>query len=458
MLRDPIPSRSTATVAHRLLIAVGLTLAAASAWAGDYVIHAGHMIDVNRGKVADAVTISVSANRITDVREGYQPPGAGQVLLDLRGQTIMPGLMDMHVHLTTEQSPGMQTEKFLMESADYAYRAEVFAERTLLAGFTTVREMGDQDRNLGASMRKAIEQHYFHGPRIFTAGKGLATTGGLADYSDALRHEYMGNPGPVEGVIDGPIDARKAVRQRYKDGADLIKINLTGPNVNRYGLPMGPQWMQDELDAVVETARDYGMTVAAHATTLEGIRRAVQAGVTSVEHGIFLDEPTARMMKDKDIALVPTMTALNWIARLAKENSADNRPGNVLVASYGDEAERAVRLARKAGVRIVFGSDAGVFPNGMNADEFTYMVHAGVPAMTAIQAATIEAARLLRIDRTAGSIEAGKWADLVAVAGDPLHDIALLKSVSFVMKDGDLYKQDGKVVMPIGDRPAAGSR
>ncbi len=444
-------------MSYRILLALGLILAAATASAGNYVIHAGHMIDVKAGNVIDSVTISVSGNHITDVRKGYQPPGEGQKLLDLRDQTVMPGLMDMHVHLTTEQSPGMQTEKFLLESADYAYRAEVFAERTLLAGFTTVREMGDQDRNLGASMRRAIEKNYFHGPRIFTAGKGLATTGGLADYSDNLRHEYMGNPGPVEGVVNGPIEARKAVRQRYKDGADFIKINLTGPNVNRYGMPMGPEWMQDELDAVVETARDYGMTVAAHATTLEGIKRAVLAGVTSVEHGIFLDEATAKMMKERGVALVPTMTALKWVARLAREDKGGSEPGNSVTAGFGDETDRTVRLARKVGVRIVFGSDAGVFPNGTNADEFVYMVNAGMPEMAAIQAATIEAANLLRIENMAGSIDAGKWADLVAVPGDPLHDIALMKSVSFVMKDGTLYKLGGKVVMPIGDMKVLGS-
>jgi len=433
-----------------------LCLASCLAWiagpaAADYVIHAGRLIDVNTGTVRDAVSITVSGDRITDVQAGYRQPADGQTVLDLRDQTVMPGLMDMHVHLTTEQSPSLHTEKFLMESADYAYRAKVFAERTLLAGFTTVREMGDQDRNLGASMRRAIEARQIHGPRIFTAGKGLATTGGLADYSNGLRHEYMGEPGPVEGVVNGPIEAREAVRQRFKDGADLIKINLTGGVINRSGIQLGPQWMQDELDAVVLTAKDYGMTVAAHAVSIEGIHRGILAGVTSIEHGTFLDEDNAKLMKQRGIALVPTMTALKYIARTVGEDEERSEIDRSMTSNMGEQIDKTLKLARKVGVWIVMGSDAGVFPNGTNADEFVNMVGAGMPEMDAIQSATIEAAKLLRIESLTGSVEAGKKADLVAVTGDPLDDIALLKSVSFVMKDGILYKQGGRVVLPIGD-------
>ncbi|MDZ4729556.1 MAG: amidohydrolase family protein [Xanthomonadales bacterium] len=437
----------------RILFTLMLCLSSSVGMAADYVLHAGSMIDVAAGRVAEEVTITVSGNRITAVEQGYRAPSGGEQLIDLKGHTVMPGLMDMHVHLTTEMSPQMFTEKFLMESADYAYRAKVFAERTLLAGFTTVREMGDQDRNLGASMKRAIAKGYIHGPRIYTAGKGLATTGGLADYSNGLRHEYMGNPGPVEGVINGPLSARQAVRQRFKDGADLIKINLTGGSINPRQVGFGPQWALDELEAVVKTAADYNMIVAAHAVSAEGIERAILAGVTSLEHGTFLDQRLARMMKEKGIAYVPTLTAIKWIGTLEDEGEE----GEVAESMSGErvdisaQIDRAFALAYKEGVWIVFGSDAGVFPNGMNANEFVYMVNAGMKPLEAIQSATIEAAKLLRIEESVGSIETGKLADIVAVQGDPLADIAVMKSVSFVMQDGIVYKQDGAVVMPIGN-------
>lgn len=435
----------------RVLFLAAMLVPATALAAGQHLVHAGHMIDVVSGKVAEGVTIVIDGNRITAVEPGYRQPQDGQEVIDLTDSTVMPGLMDMHVHLTTEMSPTMFTEKFLMESADYAYRAKVLAERTLLAGFTTVREMGDQDRNLGASMKRAIDKHYIHGPRIFTAGKGLATTGGLADYTNGVRHEFMGNPGPVEGVVNGPLSARQAVRQRFKDGADLIKINLTGGSLNPRQVGFGPQWRMDELEAVVETAADYNMTVAAHAVSAEGIERAILAGVTSVEHGTFLDERLAKMMKDKGIAYVPTLTAIKWIGDRSHDEGEVQESMSTQTVDVAKRIDESFRLAREAGVWIVFGSDAGVFPNGTNAQEFVYMVNDGMPPLEAIQASTIEAAKLLRAEDRLGSIEAGKFADLVAVKGDPLSDIGLLKTISFVMKDGLVYKRDGAVVMPIGD-------
>jgi imidazolonepropionase-like amidohydrolase len=435
----------------RVIILLACLLQSSLALSAQYLLQAGHMIDVVDGKVLKEVTITVDGNRITAVQPGYINPGDGQMVVDLRDHTVMPGLMDMHTHLTTEVSTGLFTEKFLMESADYAYRAQVYAGRTLLAGFTTVRDMGDQDRNLGAAMRRAIDSHYIHGPRIYTAGKGLATTGGLADPTNGLRHEFMGSPGPVEGVVDGPISARQAVRQRYKDGANLIKINLTGGAITPSQTSLAPQWQQDELDAVVQTAGEYGMTVAAHAYSAEGIRRAIVAGVNSIEHGDFMDEELAGMMKAQQVAFVPTMTASKWSARKAREQKEVAKDVREEMADMGNQIDRTFAMAYKKGVWIVFGSDSGVFPHGMNADEFGYMVAAGMQPLEAIQSSTIEAAKLLRIEKSLGSIEPGKLADLVAVRGDPLADISLMKNVSFVMKDGAIYKQDNKVAMPIGD-------
>jgi imidazolonepropionase-like amidohydrolase len=438
-----------------VMTTLALLLHSSAALSAQYLLLAGHMIDVKEGKVLDEVTITVVGNRITAVEPGYTTPGEGQRVVDLRNSTVMPGLMDMHTHLTTEVSPGLFTEKFLMESADYAYRAGLYAERTLLAGFTTVRDMGDQDRNLGAAMRRAIDLHYIHGPRIYTAGKGLGTTGGLADPTNGLRHEFMGSPGPVEGVVDGPLAARQAVRQRYKDGANLIKINLTGGAITPSQTSLGPQWQQDELNAVVQTAADYNLTVAAHAYSAEGIRRAIVAGVNSIEHGDFMDEELAGMMKEQHIAFVPTMTASKWSARMAKEQKEVAADVREEMARMGDQIDKTFAMAYKKGVWIVFGSDSGVFPHGMNADEFGYMVAAGMSPLEAIQSSTIEAAKLLRIDQSLGSIEPGKLADLVAVHGDPLADISLMKTISFIMKDGAIYKEDNRVVMPIGDHRAS---
>jgi imidazolonepropionase-like amidohydrolase len=436
----------------KIMAALVLLLPSSVAFPEEYVLHVGRMVDVIEGRITEAATITIAGTRITAVEPGFQAPGNAQKLVDLRDYTVMPGLMDMHTHLTTEVSPQLFTEKFLLESADYAYRAKVFAERTLLAGFTTVRDMGDQDRNLAAAMRRAVDLHYIHGPRIYTAGKGLATTGGLADPTNGLRHEFMGSPGPVEGVVNGPLSARQAVRQRYKDGADLIKINLTGGAITPSQTSIGPQWQQDELDAVVQTAADYSMTVAAHAHSAEGIKRAVLAGVTSVEHGSFMNEEVAALMKKHGTAYVPTLTAIKWSSRNAREGRETAESIRGQMATLDEEIDETFAMAYEKGVWIVFGSDAGVFPHGMNADEFVYMVNAGMPALAAIQSATIEAAKLLRIEQSLGSIEPGKLADLVAVRGDPLTDISLLKAVSFVMKDGVIYKENDAVVLPAGER------
>jgi len=311
--------------------------------------------------------------------------------------------------------------------------------------------VGDQDRNLGAAMRRAVDRHEIHGPRIYTSGKGLATTGGLADPSNGLRHEFMGNPGPVEGVVNGPLSARQAVRQRFKDGADLIKINLTGGAINPSQTSLGPQWQQDELDAVVQTAADYNMTVAAHAHSADGIKRGVLAGVSSIEHGTFMTDEVAELMKQRGTAWVPTMTAIKWMSRNAREERETAESVRTEMGTMGEQIDRTFSLAFKKGVWIVFGTDAGVFPHGMNAEEFLYMVNAGMQPLQAIQSATIEGAKLLRIERSLGSIETGKLADLVAVQGDPLVDISLMKRIAFVMKDGVVYKQSGEVVLPIGD-------
>ncbi|MDJ0927904.1 MAG: amidohydrolase family protein [Gammaproteobacteria bacterium] len=427
--------------ASRTGLLITLLVAALPIHAEQLLIHGGRLIDVAAGKVIDEVSVTTDGDRIASVTEGYIEPKNGQTVIDLREHTLLPGLIDTHVHLSTVISPTFFMEKFVMDSADYAFRSVSYAEQTLMAGFTTVRELGDQDYNLTIALRDAIENGYVKGPRVFTAGKGLATTGGLADPTNGLRRELMGEPGFVEGVINGPISARQAVRQRFKDGADWIKLNVTGGAINPGRGSLGVQWQQDELDAIVITAADYGMKVAAHAHTVAGIQRSVRAGVRSIEHGTFMDKATAKLMKDRGTAFVPTMTAMKWLA--APDSDADAMPAEVRekVTDVGSQIDQTVRMAYESGVWIVFGTDAGVFPHGLNGREFAYMVGAGMPPLAVIQSATIEAAKLLEMADELGTIEAGKLADLVAVRGDPLNDIALLENVAFVMKDGEVYKR-----------------
>jgi imidazolonepropionase-like amidohydrolase len=424
-------------IIHIVFALTGLT----NVLAVETVIHAGRMLDVKNSIFIKAVSISIEANKIVEVAPGYIKAPEGAKIIDLKEHSVLPGLMDMHVHLSTVLSPTFFMEKFVMDSADYAFRSVVYARDTLLAGFTTVRELGDQDHNVTIALRDAIKKGYVIGPRIHSSGKGLATIGGLADPTNGLRKEHMGEPGFVEGVINGPLSARKAVRQRYKEGADVIKLNVTGGSINQGRSGLGAQWQQDELDAVVETAKEYQMSVAAHAHTPVGIIRSVKAGVDSIEHGTFMDDEALKIMKKNRTAYVPTMTAMKWLSENAKKEN--NMPAEVRAKAenMGPKIDSTVKKAYEKGLWIVFGTDAGVFPHGINAREFEYMVGAGVPPMTAMLSATIEAAKLLRIDDHLGSIESGKLADLVAVKGDPLEDITLLQNVNFVMKDGVIYKQ-----------------
>jgi imidazolonepropionase-like amidohydrolase len=313
------------------------------------------------------------------------------------------------------------------------------AGATLMAGFTTVRDLGDNGVN-SVALRKAINEGWIPGPRIFTSGKALATTGGHADPTNALRGDYRRDPSPIEGVINGPDDARKAVRQRYKDGADLIKLTATGGVLSLAVNGQNPQFTEEELKAVVETAHDYGMIVAVHAHGTEGMRRAVAAGVDSIEHGTFMTDEVIRLMKVRGTYWVPTNMAGEWVAEKAKEKGFFPELVRPKAATIGPMMKETFARGYKAGVKIAFGTDSGVSAHGDNAREFELMVEGGMPPMEAIQSATLTAAKLLKIDDRLGTVEAGKTADLVAVAGDPLKDISLMRDVKFVMKEGKVYK------------------
>jgi imidazolonepropionase-like amidohydrolase len=401
----------------------------------------GKLVDVTSLTVREAQTVRVEENRITSVEAGYRDGQSGDTLVDLRGATCMPGLMDMHVHLVLEVSPRSQVERFTLAGTDYAIRAVANAEKTLMAGFTLVRDLGDRNYGATIALRNAIDAGIVRGPRILSAGKSIATTGGHADLTNGRKRDLSFDLGPQGGVVNGPLEAREAVRQRYKNGADLIKITATGGVLSVAKSGQNPQFMKDELEAIIATARDYGMKVAAHAHGNEGMYRAVQAGIDSIEHGTFMDERTMLLMKEKGTWYVPTITAGNWVAEKSEIPGFFPELVRPKAAAIGPLIQETFSQAYRMGVPIAFGTDTGVSAHGENAREFQLMVEAGMPPLETIRAATLYGARLAGVDAELGSIRAGKLADIVAVPGDPREDITLMSRVSFVMKDGFIYRQ-----------------
>jgi len=405
------------------------------------LIHAGRVIDGVSAESLTGRTIIVDDGRITAIESGFRKPASGDTLIDLRKSTVMPGLMDMHAHLTSQQSRTSELERFKKDAPDVAIDGVRYAERTLMAGFTTVRDLGDSFR-VSVALRNAINAGNIVGPRIFAAGKSIATTGGHADPTNGWA-DYLGGSdiGPVQGVISGPEQAAEAVRQRYKEGSDLIKITATGGVLSIAKNGLNPQFTEEEIRAIVVTARDYGFKVAAHAHGVEGMKRAVRAGVDTIEHGTFMDDETIALMKERGTWYVPTITAGRWVYDRSKEDGylpAVVRPKAALV---GPQIQGTFAKAYKAGVKILFGTDTGVSAHGDNAREFVLMVEAGMPPLEAIKSATSVAAKFLEIDDRLGSVQVGKIADLVAVPGDPLADISAMRRVNFVMKDGAVHRQ-----------------
>ncbi len=401
-------------------------------------IHCGKLIDAVSNTMLSQKTIIVEGNKIIEVKDGYITPGAADKLIDLKNYTVMPGLMDMHVHMESQTKRNAQAERLTSEPQDVAFQSVNYANTTLMAGFTTVRDLGGSRVNI--SLRNAINNGTTIGPRIYTAGKSIATTGGHADPTNGLKKEFGGDPGPIEGVVNGADDCRKAVRQRYKEGADLIKITATGGVLSQAKDGSNAQFTEEEIKAIVETAKDYGFKVAAHAHGAEGIKRAIRGGVNSIEHGTFLDDECIELFKKYGVYLVPTIIAGKSTADSAKIPGYYSAIVTPKALATGPRIQAAFAKAYKAGVKIAFGTDAGVFMHGKNYLEFQYMTEAGMPAMEAIKSATISAATLLGVENMLGTVEKDKLADIVAVDGDPLKDIAVMGKVVFVMKDGKVYK------------------
>ena len=401
-------------------------------------LQCGHLIDTAAGKTLGATTIVIEGGRVKEVASGVQAP-AGAKIIDLASQTCMPGLIDSHTHLTGETSRSGYVDKFHWNTADYVVRSTVYARRTLLAGFTTVRNLGDE-ANESVALRNAINAGIIPGPRIFTAGQPIGTTGGHADPTNGYRTDLAGDPGPTEGIINSAEDAAKAVRLHYKLGDDVIKIMPSGGVLDESSSGDNAQMTLEEIKAVVATAHDYGFTVAAHAHGAEAIRRAVIGGVDSIEHGTYMDAADMKLMVEHGTWYVPTIIAGDFAARQAKVPGYYPAQVAAKAAAIGPLIQATAGRAYKAHVKIAFGTDAAVYPHGQNAHEFELMVGAGMPPMFTIQAATISAAQLLRHDKDLGTVAAGKLADVVAVPGDPLEDISLMKRVTFVMKEGVVYK------------------
>ena len=407
------------------------------------VIHAGHLFDTASGKVLEKQSVVIEAGRVTNVESGFIGDEEDDII-DLSGSYVSPGFMDMHVHLDGELNPpASYSEEFFMNSADIALRSSIFAKRTLDAGFTTVRDLGAGDIQAIFALRDAIAKGYIDGPRIFAAGKAMATTGGHADPTNGIRADLRGDPGPKQGVINGPDDAYKAVRQRYKDGSDVVKLTVTGGVLSLAKSGDNPQFTDTELEAVVSAAKDYDFVVAVHAHGATGMKRAIRAGVDSVEHGTYMDSEAMRLMRKQGTWYVPTISAGKWVGDLAELD--DKLPPVVRpkAAAIGPQIQDTFGAAYKAGVKIAFGTDAGVSPHGANGKEFRFMAEAGMPIMETIQAATVNAAKLLRIEDELGQIAPGFHADIVAFDNNPLEDVTVLERPNFVMKAGSVFRNDG---------------
>ncbi len=403
------------------------------------VIHAGILINGESSVPSAEMSIVVEGSKIQSIETGYITPGSEDEFIDLSGYTVLPGLMDMHVHLSSEYSKNSYQERINLNAGDYAIRAVSNAEKTLMAGFTSVRNLGDRG-GVSISLRNAIKKEIVIGPRIFSSGTTIASSGGHGDSTNSLNQSLTSDPGPAEGIVNSVNDASKAVRFRYKEGADLIKITATGGVLSNAKNSQNPQLTEEEISQIVNMAKDYGFKVAAHAHGSEGIKRAVRAGVHSIEHGTLMDDEGMRLMREKGTYYVPTIIAGLWVAEKAQDPDFFPELVRPKAAEIGPQIKSTFGKAYQAGVKIAYGTDTGVSAHGNNATEFKHMVEAGMPPMKAIQSATIEAAKLLGEYDQLGSLVQGKIADIIAVNGNPIEDITALEEVDFVMKSGKIYK------------------
>ena len=424
----------------RIIFTALASLLATSALAHDGAhtyIHAGQVLAVPGKTVSNEQTIILAGDKIESIKPGYLIDGAAQII-DLKDSFVLPGMIDSHVHLRMEWNPNIRLDGVTQESGDIAYNAAVNAQKTLMAGFTAVQDVGGPKEIF--ALRRAVDAGKVIGPHIKASGPAISATGGHGD-THGYREDIL-DLFKSKTICDGADDCRRAVRAAVKGGADVIKITATGGVLSNTNAGTGQQFFDDELVAIVETAKKMGRKVTAHAHGKDGIESALKAGVKSIEHGTYIDNDTAALFKKYDATLVPTilagMTVVDWATNhdFLPPNSAKK------ALEVGPQMQEMLRIAWSNGVNVAFGTDTGVSAHGDNAQEFIYMTNAGMSEMQAIKAATVVAAIHIGMDAQIGTLEPGKAADIIAVKGNPLKDIKELLDVDFVMKGGAVYKNE----------------
>ena len=423
---------------RKLALAAALLSSSSAALAAPVYIHAGRLIAVPGKAPLGPSTIIVDGGRIVEVRPGQVAPPAGTPAIDLSDKTVLPGLIDSHVHLASDRGGEADLLSFVREEPQmHALEAQYNGMKTLRAGFTTVRNLGDDGATL--ALREAIKRGWVQGPRIIDAASSISTTGGHMDGRGSLNDDLVAHLPDPENLCDSVETCRKVVRRQIDRGADVIKFATTG-GVNS-GTGLATRMYEDEARSLVQTAHAYGRKVAVHAHGGDGIKLALRAGADSIEHGTVMDDEVLRLFKQTGAYYVPTLSTVNgYLERLAKDPNAYAPDVKKQIDWRIGITGQSLLKAYPAGVKIAFGTDAGVSKHGRNADEFELLVKYGMPPAEAIKAATVNAADLLGLSNEIGTIEPGKSADIIAVAGDPQADVRVLKNVGFVMARGEVIK------------------
>ncbi|GEQ87135.1 Xaa-Pro dipeptidase [Patiriisocius marinistellae] len=429
-----------------LLVVILFGLSSLNAQNPITVIHAGTVLDIPGSSPKTQQTIVIEKGKIIDMRGGYlQPAQLGMnnpdvTIIDLKDKFLMPGFIDMHTHITGERDPGSNPHDWTTtEEADAAFDAIPYAKRTLDAGFTTVRNLGG-DAHIMNALKRAIAKKLIAGPRILASNGAVSATGGHGDFH-GYRDAIMEMVGQDVSICDGSDDCRRAVRALVKSGADVIKITATGGVLSNTAAGVGQQLTDDEMKSIVAAAASLGRKVAAHAHEAEGVNAALRAGVNSIEHGSYLNDESIRLFQQTGAYLVPTLLA--GVSVYEELSVNPNIPPAIIekIKQVAPVVEASFKKALAGKINIAFGTDSGVSKHGTNAREFELMVTYGMDENQAIKTATINAAELLGMTSSLGTLEKGKFADIVAVDGNPLENISELKNITFVMKEGDVYKE-----------------
>ena len=443
-MRAPVPLRAALLAALAFLLVAASPELPAEHWT---IVHCGSALLVPGEPARSESTLVIHDGRIAEIHPGFvavetimSGKSGKSDLVDLRAAFVLPGLIDAHVHLSFEFDADARVRRVSEDDATTALRGAVYARKTLEAGFTSVRDLGGGPAVF--ALRDAIAAGRIPGPHMLVAGFAITPTGGHGDRTVGYREGLFDEPGAYLGIADGPYEARKAVRAQVKRGADLIKLTSTGGVLSNTSAGTEVQFKDDELGEIVSTAHMLGRKVAAHAHGTNGVNAALRAGVDSIDHGTFLDSNSIELFKKTGAWLVPTVTAGKTVEERARLPGFYPPAVTEKALQVGPQSQDALRRAHAGGVKIAFGTDAGVFPHGENAREFGYMVEAGLSPMEALRAATLGSAQLLGIEAEVGTLEVGKRADLIATRRNPLVDVTELQRVVFVMRAGTVYKRE----------------